>query len=278
MLIALCRKGLLRTLPVRSGHPVQIAAREAKVCASIILTFHFMPEQTRLTDTSFIATTGEPSVNADVLTAVRAATAARHELLHEIMPLSVDSVVLRDYLAHLAILREWLVPLEPWLARFSDGPQSPAFDAVHLSAQAQAANDGERAPRIDRLALIDSDLTHEAASAWRDETGTAPRVAPTHGWSGARSAAYRWGVCYVIEGSQLGGAVLYARLKDRLAPHPLGYLSAGRASLGPRWQAFTRAMSAEVHSPALIAEACEGAADAFDRLIELAQRTSRSTV
>jgi len=168
------------------------------------------------------------------------------------MPLSVDSVALRDYLAHLQILRDWLEPLEAWLGTFSDGPQSPLLPA-----------------RINRLALIDADLAHESALPQERAASAAWNA---HRWQGGASAAYRWGVCYVIEGSQLGGAVLYARLKDRLAPHPLGFLQAGRESLAARWQAFHRAMAAEVAHSTLIDEACRGAADAFDRLIELARR------
>jgi heme oxygenase (biliverdin-IX-beta and delta-forming) len=191
--------------------------------------------------------------SAAVLAALREATSERHELLHEIMPLSVESVALRDYLAHLAILRDWLAPLEPWLQSFDDGPQSPALPA-----------------RINRLALIDADLAHASVRP-HDLVHSAEKL-PARAWSGAQSAAYRWGVCYVIEGSQLGGAVLYARLKERLAPHPLGFLDAGRDTLGPRWRAFTHAMAADVNTPVTIDEACRGAADAFDRLIELAQR------
>ncbi|MGF6570993.1 heme oxygenase [Paraburkholderia sp. GAS333] len=217
-----------------------------------------MLNRTHLIDTSESAgrSSSEKDSTPGVIAALRDATAERHELLHEIMPLSVDSVALRDYLAHLAILRDWLEPLDAWLQTFNDGPQSPALPAS-----------------MNRLALIDADLANASVSprdlAGIDEIASAGRA---RRWSGPQSAAYRWGVCYVIEGSQLGGAVLYARLKERLAPHPLGYLDAGRDTLGPRWRAFTHAMAAEVHTPVSIDEACRGAADAFDRLIELAQR------
>jgi heme oxygenase len=193
-----------------------------------------------------------------VLTALRDATAERHELLHEIMPLSVESVALRDYLDHLSILRGWLEPLEAWLHTFNDGPQALAA-----------------ASHINRVALIDADLSHETAGS-EDLAGIASPAERARSWSGAKSAAYRWGICYVIEGSQLGGAVLYARLRERLAPHPLGFLDAGREALAARWRAFTHAMAAEVHTPSTIDEACRGAAEAFDRLIELAQRPARA--
>ena len=87
-------------------------------------------------------------------------------------------------------------------------------------------------------------------------------------WPAQAGAAYRWGVCYVVEGSQLGGAVLYKRLASRLVPHPLDYLR-GNGSPGPRWQQFLAALRANVVEPAQIEDACAGARDAFDRLIAL---------
>ncbi|MCC8395509.1 biliverdin-producing heme oxygenase [Paraburkholderia sp. MMS20-SJTR3] len=195
-----------------------------------------------------------------VLAALRNATAQRHELLHELMPLSVHSVALRDYVAHLAVLRNWLAPLQAWLATFGDGPQS-----LHPATY------------VDRLALIDADLSHESVQP-DDLAGL--RAASTHcgdqsaAWPQAQNAAYRWGICYVIEGSQLGGAVLYARLRERLAPHPLCFLDAGRDALAARWRAFIRALAADVHTPTAIDDACRGAAHAFDRLIELAREAA----
>jgi heme oxygenase (biliverdin-IX-beta and delta-forming) len=187
-----------------------------------------------------------------VVDALRAATTAQHLLLHRIMPLSVESVALSDYLAHLQVLRAWLVPLRAWLDTFDDGPQTAG--AVFCT---------------NRLALIDADLTGLPAPLplslrVADATATAR-------WRGHRSAAYRWGVCYVIEGSRLGGAVLYAQLYERLAPHPLSYLKDGREALGPGWKAFNFAIGTHVQEPEAIREACEGASDTFDSLIGLAR-------
>jgi heme oxygenase (biliverdin-IX-beta and delta-forming) len=189
-----------------------------------------------------------------VVGALRAATAARHELVHRIMPLSVDSIAVDDYLAHLLVLRAWLAPLQAWLDTFCDGPQ------------AAGAN---------RLALIDADLAGPSAYSQELSLPVADATAAPH-WSGHRSAAYRWGVSYVIEGSRLGGAVLYAQLRERLAPHPLSYLKVGREALGPRWQAFNFAIGADVQKPDAIREACEGASDAFDSLIGLARQQSET--
>jgi heme oxygenase len=74
-------------------------------------------------------------------------------------------------------------------------------------------------------------------------------------------------VCYVIEGSQLGGAVLYQRLHERLAPHPLRYLRGAPEGPGPRWRAFMLALRANVRGEAEVAEACAGACAAFDEIL-----------
>ena len=168
------------------------------------------------------------------------------------MPLSVDSVSHGDYVAHIAILREWLKQLGAWLEQFTDGPQT----ARVLSP-------------VDRLALIEADLKHPAAGMAQRNIA-APANEETPRWRArSQSAAYRWGVCYVIEGSQLGGVVLYERLKERLAPHPLDYLALGRDASGKRWPNFVNAMCADLNAEARIEEACRGASDAFQHLIEL---------
>jgi heme oxygenase (biliverdin-IX-beta and delta-forming) len=82
-------------------------------------------------------------------------------------------------------------------------------------------------------------------------------------------SAYRWGVCYVVEGSQLGGAVLYKRLRAQLAPHPLHFLGADGAPVGPRWQQFVHALRVSIVTDEARARACEGAVDAFDSLLSL---------
>jgi hypothetical protein len=78
-------------------------------------------------------------------------------------------------------------------------------------------------------------------------------------------------VCYVIEGSQLGGAVLYQRLAGALAPHPLRYLRGEGGGPGPRWRAIMQALRGAVRTPGEIADACEGACAAFDRMLALAE-------
>lgn len=115
--------------------------------------------------------------------------------------------------------------MDAWLGAYTDGPQGVGRIAV-------AAH----------LALIEADLAEPSLASY-------PCSLPGSevSWPSGASAAYRWGVAYVVEGSQLGGAVLYKRLAQQLAPHPLRYLrGAGEAGPGPRWRAFMEALRAGV--------------------------------
>ncbi|KQN75991.1 heme oxygenase [Duganella sp. Leaf61] len=198
----------------------------------------------------------------DVLAALRAATAARHAELDAHTPLAAPEVDLAAYGAHLRLLERWLAPVPGWLAGFNDGPQLPDYlgairvDLAH-SALVSAAAGEESVPPSSPL--------RSQPQPQQLPPSLSQQPAP---WPAQASAAYRWGVCYVVEGSQLGGAVLYKRLASRLAPHPLDYLR-GNGSPGPRWQQFLAALRANVVEPAQIEDACAGARDAFDRLIAL---------
>ena len=192
-----------------------------------------------------------PPTELDVLTALRQATAERHAELDAHTPLAAATVDLQAYRHHLQLLETWLAPVPAWLARFDDSPELPAY-----------------------LPLIRRDLAHPAmaalpgAAVLSASPSAAPQETPAPAWPPAASAAYRWGVCYVVEGSQLGGAVLYKRLAGKLAPHPLDYLR-GEGSPGPRWQRFLAALRAHVTGAGQIEEACRGARQAFDSLIAL---------
>lgn len=195
----------------------------------------------------------EAAHETDPLAALRSATASRHTELDSGLPIGAGDASLADYAAHLAMLRAWLGPLDDWLAGFGDGPQADARLDM-------------RGRNETRLALIDADLLDVGLPDTGIEPG-AKCAAAALPWPAAASAAYRWGVCYVVEGSQLGGAVLYQRLHERLAPHPLRYLKGDCAGPGPRWRAFTQALRAQLRTPAEIAEACAGAGEAFDRIL-----------
>jgi heme oxygenase len=184
----------------------------------------------------------------DVLTALRQSTAQRHTELDTRTPLAAEAPDLHDYHAHLQLLEAWLAPIQQWLD--ADAGAQPAL------------------PRRDYLGLIRADLAHPSLAGMPDRV----RAEDAH-WLPQEGAAYRWGVAYVIEGSQLGGAVLYKRLAQRLAPHPLVYLR-GEGSPGPRWQQFLAALRGAVTTPEQIDAACRGARQAFDSLIELLNNSS----
>lgn len=181
---------------------------------------------------------------AGALEALRLATASRHEQLDGGLPLAHDHAGLAEYAQHLQLLRDWMAPLNAWLAGFDDGPQGPAG-----------------LPAVDRMCLLEADLL-EPGMTLRAPLPVAP-------WPEHASAAYRWGVLYVVEGAQLGGAVLYGRLHAALAPHPLRYLRGDPAGPGPRWRAFMLALKESVRSDDEIADACAGACAAFDRILAL---------
>jgi heme oxygenase len=184
----------------------------------------------------------ETARETDALAALRTATASRHQELDSGLPIGALDASLGDYASHLAMLRAWLAPLQGWLAGFNNGPQ---FD------------------QASRLDLIEQDLAEQGMPL-------APVVKHARqAWPSAASPAWRWGVCYVIEGSQLGGAVLYQRLHERLAPHPLRYLKGVDAGPGPRWRAFMQALREHVRSQEEILEASAGACAAFDSILAL---------
>jgi heme oxygenase (biliverdin-IX-beta and delta-forming) len=204
------------------------------------------------------------SASPDVLTALRAATAQRHAILDSSTPLAKSQPNLVDYHDHLLLLKAWLGPIESWLSAFTDGPQ----DAQILAP-------------LQRMPLLESDLAHDTVTALRVSSDAPTPVAfPPASASVSASgsdAAYRWGVCYVVEGSQLGGAVLYKKLHAQLSPHPLRYLAGEGEPVGPRWRGFVQALQQHVTNDAAIRHACVGAMDAFDSLIALLPHTDAAT-
>jgi heme oxygenase len=182
----------------------------------------------------------------DPLAALRGATAHQHAILDAGLPLAQADATLQDYRAHLLMLRTWLAPIEQWLAGFDDGPQG-----------------ADAPPPVLRIPRIEADLALGAPAPAID-----PAPAPV-AWPADASAAYRWGVCYVVEGSQLGGVVLYRRLAGQLAPHPLNYLKGSAEGPGPRWRAFSEALRGQVRDSEQIGQACAGACAAFDRILAL---------
>ena len=150
------------------------------------------------------------------------------------MPLSQIRPTHAEYIEHVRLMRAWLHPLECWLD-----------DSTHF-----------------QTALIDADLADAGIHPEAEQTGMRMRRWPTEA-----HASYRWGARYVIEGSRLGAAVLYRRLRYALRPYQLHYLHGGDAAFPNRWPEFLRDLSDAVQTPAEIAEACQGACESFDALL-----------
>lgn len=182
----------------------------------------------------------------NVREALRSATAALHVQVDSGVPLAKVSPTLDDYRDHLRLLDDWVKAL-----------RQLAVDPMRLDAQAAAL--------MEDLDVCDRLL------------GNAPRPAalPAEPSRLPATAEFDWGVAYVIEGSRLGGQVLYRRLKEALAPHPLAYLRGEGSATGARWTAFLAAMRAQVVSPEQVDRACTGAVQAFELLLRC--QRSRST-
>jgi heme oxygenase len=179
----------------------------------------------------------------DILRPLRAASGALHHALDTQLPISRDDASLDDYLAHLRSLRPWLQEIRLALA-------APRVDALDRIAARVA----------ERLRALDLDLC--------DERKAAEPVPPAFLEDASRSAAFAWGLAYVVEGSQLGGAMMRRRLGERFAPHPMRYFSAaGPDGVAVQWREFVRQLGEALHDPATVADAQRGAVAAFERLI-----------
>lgn len=187
--------------------------------------------------------TGQPPVPTDILEALRAATGPLHSEVDQCLPLARPSPSLADYRAHLRLLDAWMRRL----AAFGPGP---------------LPLDAHRQQLADDLRLCDA-LLPAQPSPYATDTA----AEPLH-----RDAAFLWGIAYVLEGSRLGGRVLYRQLAERLAPHPLTYLQGAGEQTGARWKAFIAELREQPFAPEAVRSACDGAVHAFDLLLQCHRR------
>jgi heme oxygenase len=185
----------------------------------------------------------------DILRPLRDASGALHHALDSQLAIARDDASLDDYLGHLRRLRPWLSDIRRALA----APGDAALD--------QAAR------RIDdRLAALDLDLASDPAADAPAGRPPGAAASPPFVEEATREPAFAWGLAYVVEGSQLGGAVMHRRLAPRLAPHPLRYFMVD--GLGARWREFVAQLGVALHDdPAAVAAAQRGAVAAFERLL-----------
>jgi heme oxygenase len=193
-----------------------------------------------------------PSV-ADVLRPLRSATHALHEALDSRLPIAREDASLADYAAHLRALRPWLESVRRALAV----PGDPGLDRVARRTE-------------QRLAALTLDLedagtsTDGCADGRTDAPADASRLAEA-----SRDPAFAWGLAYVLEGSQLGGASMHKRLGPRLAPHPMRYFQPVDApeGLAAQWKDFVAQLAAALRDPAAVGAAQRGAVAGFESLM-----------
>lgn len=200
------------------------------------------------------ASSGMPSANISLsraLDGLRTATGSLHARLDTGLNIGKATASLDDYVSHLQTLRPWLAKSQAMLR---------AIGAPGL---------GGAADRIEeRLAYIDADLADAGDSSLVGVMGDSDASAQ-NSEIGPVSAAYGWGRAYVVEGSGLGGRVLFRRLRERLAPHPLRYLAGDAAATpGQRWADFAVKLDQHIQTPAHFLEAQRGAIGAFSELLD----------
>jgi heme oxygenase len=177
----------------------------------------------------------------DARSALREATAPLHAEVDTTLPLARPTPTLADYRAHLQLLSDW-----------TDRLRALPVDARRLDTQAAAL----------AVDLAECDRLLGAPP----QPSTTARVDVT-AQSPADPDAFGWGVAYVIEGSQLGGQVLYRRLAEPLAPHPLAYLHGAGRDTGARWKGFLAELQQQLATPERVRAACDGAVQAFGLLL-----------
>lgn len=193
--------------------------------------------------------TTPPHAIADVLRPLRAATHELHEQLDRRLPIAREDAGPADYAAHLRAMR-------PWLRSVRDALAAPGIRGLDDIA--------ERAER--RLAALDLDLEDLGAAG-----GEAPEGASPSGLAqaAARESAFAWGLAYVLEGSQLGGAAMHKRLGPRLAPHPMRYFQPVDApgGLAAQWRDFVAQLGAALADASAVDAARRGAVAGFRSLM-----------
>lgn len=179
----------------------------------------------------------EPCI--DAVAALRTATHDLHQQLDHGLPLARPNAVLADYAAHLTVLRDWQQALAPWLER------------AIIDSNA--------------LALLNQDLSDCPAHVRALVALPVPDLTALRQVDDGRDG-FCWGIAYVVEGSRLGGQVLYRRLLQQLAPHPLRYLGQ-RSETGASWPDILASLRTHLDAKPERQSACNGAVVAFELLL-----------
>lgn len=179
----------------------------------------------------------------DALKALRSATHALHTELDTQLEIAAPGAGKREYLHYLQDLWGWMQPFE---------------DQLWRAAWPQEIEAGSRGGKV---AWIEADLRHAGFTTEQIRTlplaGFRPDLA---------TLAARFGVAYVIEGSQLGTKVLLHRLAPQLEAWTPKWLEGYGANNVKHWRAFLACTETSLTTPESRQEAAQAAAQAFASL------------
>lgn len=179
---------------------------------------------------------------------LRQATQALHAELDRNLAIARPGTPLADYVAHLHSVSAWLADIQ------------------------RLAPDLDRSARQDRLSCYD-----EAQRLLRrDLQAAGAEAAPqaVHGLPDEVSAAFLWGVDYVVKGSALGGIHLHRKLSQELPGQPLHYFAAAVAHGMQHWRQLQQDLVAQLADGTALQQAEDGAVWAFRHFMKLQAETS----
>lgn len=181
--------------------------------------------------------------NCPALSALRTSTASAHARLDSELEVAAPGATRQAYL-------DYLQDMHGWLRAFEQQLWSSAWP-----------EDVDAAARDGKLGWIEKDLASAGMQAACIEALPRARFAPDL----ARQAS-RFGLAYVIEGSQLGTKELARRLRAPLGNWEPRWLEGYGTSNGSKWRGFLHALERHVRTPQEIDEACAAAAAGFASL------------
>jgi heme oxygenase len=178
---------------------------------------------------------GPAGADSGLQAALRAATAAAHQRLEDVMALDTERLTRARYAAALQVMHAMRAGWDPGLAALFGHPPGPHVEWLEQDLAALGVN--SLAP----MAM--------------------PAMDPTEGW----------GMRYVLEGSALGGRVLLRRA-ERMGLRPdagARYFAGEGAETGARWKRFLQALN-HAARPEAVPLIVQGARRSFEALAEAA--------
>lgn len=191
------------------------------------------------------AVTPIPALGHPVLDALRDATRDMHSRLDGELAIASEPPDGPLYLRHVAAMLGWIAPLEEAL-RGAVWP--PGLEI-------------ER--RLRKMDWLVTDLVVGGVS------GEAIRALPRCGHvPPVDDPARCFGALYVMEGSTLGGQILYRRLAPHLPGWPLATLTGYGRGTGRMWRIFVATLEQVGTAPGFAEASARAAAETFDALLD----------